>query len=196
MSRKRSLKAGICLVMAVVIILSLSTTNVFAASTKVVTVTQASSAVGPLNVVNFIQSTFISTVTYNYDDGSYKGTLRCIGISNWTQTYDHYENNVPNFKYTFDATYSGTVTEYPVTKAVTVVQASSATGPANVAEFIKSTFISTVTYNYDDGSYSGTLRCTGISNWTAAYDHYDTSNNVAILRYTFNATYSGIVTQY
>lgn len=198
MLKKRSIKASICLVMALAIILSFSTTSVFAAATKVVTVTQSASAVGPLSVANFIQSEFIATSTYSYDDGTYKGTLRCTGISNWTQTYDHYDtvNQVPNFKYTFTATYSGTVTEYPLTKTVSVVKAASAVGPLNVADFIKREFQAVSTYSYDDGSFKGTLKCTGISNWTQTYDHYDTVNKVPLFKYTFDATYSGTVTQY
>ena len=111
---KRGFKISICFALMVVLVLSLGTSNVFADTTKVVTVTKAASAMGPLSVVNFIKSEFVSVSTYDYDDGSFKGTLRCTGISNWVQTYDHYDtvNQVPIFKFTFDATYSGIVTQY------------------------------------------------------------------------------------
>ena len=198
MLRKRGFKSSIGLFMAVVFILSCSTSSVFAASTKVVTVTQSASATGPLSAVSFIQSEFMSISTYNYDDGSFKGTLPCTGISDWTQTYDHYDttSNVPIFKFTFTATYSGTVTAYPVTKTVTVTSPASATGPLSAASFIQSEFVSVATYNYDDGSFKGTLHCTGISNWTQTYYYYDTVNKVPIFKFTFDATYSGTVTQY
>ncbi len=195
---KRGFKVSICFALIVVLVLSFGTSNVLAETTKVVTVTKAASVMGPLSVVELIKREFISVTSYEYDDGSFKGTLRCSGISNWVQTYDHYDtvNQVPIFKFTFDATYSGTVTAYPATKTVTVIQPASAVGPLSVVELIKREFMSVTSYNYDDGTFKGILRCTEINNWVQTYDHYDTVNQVPVFKFTFDATYSGTVTQY
>lgn len=41
----------------------------------------------------------MSVTSYNYDDGTFKGILRCTETNNWVQTHDHYDtvNQVPVF---------------------------------------------------------------------------------------------------
>lgn len=81
----------------------------YIANEKTVTVTQAYSFAAPIQVASEIKNGYLRS-TYNYDDGTYKGTLSAVEIENWSQT-PYYANNA-EYVYSFVVVYSGTVTKY------------------------------------------------------------------------------------
>lgn len=195
MFRKLGFKISICFSLALLFLLSFKFTNAYAEETRDVTVTVPQSITVPDTVINNVLQS-ISTSTYNYDDGSYKGTLNYSGISGMTQTLYAQYPDYTLYTYSFNIIYTGTVTKYTVivtTKDVSVTVSYNITVPDTVINNILQS-ISNSTYNYDDGSFKGTLHFVSISGMTQTlYAQYP---NYTLYTYSFNVTYSGTVTSY
>lgn len=79
--------------------------------TKTITISVPQSATVPRAVINNVLQS-ISNSTYSYDDGTFRGTLSCAGISDVTETFYMQYPDVILYRYTFNVTYTGTVTSY------------------------------------------------------------------------------------
>ncbi|HWT76686.1 MAG TPA: hypothetical protein VN258_18465 [Mobilitalea sp.] len=194
MLKKSTFKLGLCFAFLFLFLVSFKSTNAYAAETKDVTVTVHQNVTVPDTVIsNVLQS--ISTSTYSYDDGSYKGTLNYSGISGMSQTFYAQYPSYTLYTYSFDVTYSGTVTKYvPVTtKDVTVTVHYNINVPNTVINNVLQS-ISSSTYSYDDGSYKGTLNYAGISGMTQTF--YAQYPSYTIYTYSFDVIYAGTATSY
>ncbi len=194
MTRKISFKMVLLFAFALFVLFSFTSTKAFAAETKEVTVTVPTTVTCPSTVIgNVLQS--ISTSTYSYDDGSYKGTLSFVSISNLTATLYATYPDMTMYTYSFIRTYSGTVTAYelPATMEVTAIRAYDITAPLDAVDSIKLAMANS-TYAYDDGTYKGTLSYVSITSWTQTVSpQYP---NTTLYRFTFNVNYAGTVTKY
>ena len=193
MCKKISFKIGILFTFMLLFLFTFKSPDALASDSKFVTVSVPQSIVVPNTVIgNVMQS--ISNSTYNYNDGAYKGTLQYAGVSDWTETLYAQYPDMALYTYTFNVSYSGTVSVIEkVTKTVTVTVPQSIVVPNTVINNVMQS-IANGTYNYDDGSFRGTLSYVGISNWAEAiYAQYP---DVTIYRYTFDVTYTGTVTSY
>lgn len=193
MCKKISFKIGILFTFMLLFLFTFKSPDVLASDSKFVTVSVPQSIVVPNTVIgNVMQS--ISNSTYNYNDGAYKGTLQYAGVSDWTETLYAQYPDMALYTYTFNVSYSGTVSVIEkVTKTVTVTVPQSIVVPNTVINNVMQS-IANGTYNYDDGGFRGTLSYVGISNWAEAiYAQYP---DVTIYRYTFDVTYTGTVTSY
>lgn len=173
-------------------IFSLKNTNALAATQKNVSVTVQQSFTATSTELNSQLSSYMSSHnSYNYDDGSYKGTLNITNVNLVSQTLQSRSSNLYN--YIFAITYSGVATKYPVTKRVSViVQQTFTATSAELSSHLNSYMNSHNTYNYNDGSYSGTLSISNVSlvSQTLQYP------NSTIYNYVFAITYAGIATSY
>lgn len=111
MVRKISIKRYLVFILMFIFLISFSGATALAAQTKVVNVSVPASCISPpTSFSNTLQA--ISRTTYNYDDGTYKGTLSCVGFSNINWTYYNPQQDGSLLFFTFNILYSGTVTTY------------------------------------------------------------------------------------
>ncbi len=192
MLRKFSFKLALFFTFALMFSFAFNRTDAFASDTKVVTVTVPKSVDCPSTAISSVLQSY-STSTYDYDDGDYEGTISCTGTSNLTYTSSIVYYGTTIYHYVFDATYSGVVTKIEQSKTVTVVQSYSVIAPLEAGASIQQN-IGNSAYNYDDGSYSGTLSFVSLSNWTQTYSY--TYYNLVFYHFTYDVTYSGTVTHY
>jgi hypothetical protein len=76
-----------------------------------VTATRAYDIVAPLIAIDSIRQSMASS-TYSYDDGSYRGTLSYVSLTNWSQTYAYEYPGIVLYHFTFNVNYAGTATSY------------------------------------------------------------------------------------
>lgn len=192
MLKKISLKIGICLTFALLMMVAFKSTNAYAADTKYVTVshhwefTEHSSELGEI-------MSYIAPSTENYDDGVYSGTLDYSGTANWSETLVCQDGNDPVYAYSFDTVYSGTVTRYvtETSKSITVYQHWDITEHSSeINDIINS--LSQSPYYYNDGNYSGYLNYSGTANWRQTLVAQD--GNDPVYAYSFDLVYTGTVT--
>lgn len=195
MLRKIGLKMSLIYALSLVMILSFGSMNALADDgSKVVTVTVPTTVTCPDYAIgNVLQS--ISTSTYAYDDGSYKGTLSFSGFSNFSSTYYASYPNVTLYNYTFDRTYTGTVYPYtvPPTMNVTASRHYDITAPLYAVDSIKQSMANS-TYAYDDGSYKGTLSYVSLTNYSETYQ--TSYPGIVLYKISFDVNYAGTVTKY
>jgi hypothetical protein len=189
MSKKIYLRLSIVFMLALFIFFPFMSTNALAATTKYVSVNVQQSFSGTSADTNAqIYSYLTSHSTYNYDDGSYRGTISISNVNYTVQTLssDYYY-------YVFTITYSGGVTRYPETKVVTMTSRFSFV--ATSTDFYPTLYAyinSHGTYNYDNGSYMGVLSISGLNLVSQTLDNPNTQTYY----YIFDLTYSGTVTSY
>lgn len=194
MSRKIGLRKLLGVVLTFIFLLSFSGATAFAAQTKVVTVTVPTTVTCPDYAISSVLQSIANNSSYSYNDGAYKGTLSYVGYSNFTSTYAYSYPGVSFYNYTFDRTYTGTVTEIErVTKTVTATRHYDITAPAEAFNSIQQGIASS-TYSYDDGSFKGTLNYVSLSNWSATPSQQ--YPGTTLYHITFDVTYSGTVTSY
>jgi hypothetical protein len=210
MKRKGRIKGIISVVLSLFIFSTVASVNAFAAKpvsataikrvtaaslvySKTVTQTTSNWFASDPSNAGSIESSItngLNQTTQSYDDGEYRGTLYFTGI-----TFSDQGSYVGSLhKYTFVATFSGTVTCYiPDTKTVSQTTTSwLAVDPsgASAMEASITNGLSQTTRSYDDGIYSGTLSFSGIV-FTDEGSYAGTLH-----KYTFVATFSGTVTRY
>ncbi len=194
MFRKVGFKLVLCSVLAFLFLLVGNSSTALAEESKIVSVTEPRSVTVPDTAINQVLQSIANT-SYNYDDGSFRGTLPYAGRSSLTQTLVAIYPDMTIYNYTFSVTYTGTVVSYsqPSTKEVAVSVPYTISVPDYVISNIMQ-IISNSTYNYDDGTYSGTLPFTGYSSvsstFVASYPGYN------IYSYSFTVYYAGTVTIY
>lgn len=159
-SRINSLKKVICF--AVIIVLMLSGLRISAIAgdrTKTVSYdTSYTFLIDPSQFSSYMSSpaSYIPS-TYNYNDGTYKGTL------NLTYAACSAPISVGSkLQVTIFATYSGTVTAPPLSKTVTYSTSYTfIINPAQFPNYMNSpaSYVPS-TYYYSDGTYQGTLNLT------------------------------------
>lgn len=198
MSKRNILKRMICSALSLIFILAIMAVNVSAEeSTKVVTVVQEQTLVTDHFIVADIIGQYRNT-TYSYDDGSYKGTLafsQITGIQQLEQVPVPVPSGNRYYRYNYKITYTGTVNKYiKEYKDVTVTQSKSEVFAINTN--INAVY-SGSTYKYDDGTYSGTLTFSKITNVRQGevVPVFSPSGTV-YYRYTCDVTYTGTVTKY
>lgn len=76
-----------------------------------VTATQHYNITAPLYAEASIRQG-IANSTYAYDDGTYRGTLAYVSLTNWTATYSTSYPGTDLYNIQFDVTYSGLATSY------------------------------------------------------------------------------------
>lgn len=110
MLKKTCFKMSICFAFALLVLTAFQT-KAYAAETKDVTIAIQHTATAPDTYLEVILNT-VKTATYDYDDGSYRGTLYYSAVSdmNITPAYDYHGVHFCN--YTFNIIYRGTVTHY------------------------------------------------------------------------------------
>ncbi|MDF2842839.1 MAG: hypothetical protein K0R00_1265 [Herbinix sp.] len=194
MFKKVGFKLVLCCAFAFLFLLAGKSATVLAEESKVVSVTVPQSVTVPNTVINQVLQS-IANSSYTYDDGSFKGTLPYAGRSSLTQTLVAQYPDMTLYNYTFTVTYTGTVVKYtqPSTKEVAVSIPYTISVPDNVISNVLQS-ISTSSYSYDDGTYRGTLPCTGISNVTATF--VASYPNYNLYSYSFTVYYAGTVTSY
>ena len=194
MLRRISFKIGTLFAITLMILMSFNATKALAASTMGITVFVPHTFTCQEALFNSEMQS-LSTTTYNYDDGTYKGTLHYAGYSDLTSSiYAIYPSYTVRHYY-FNINYSGIVTKYggSASMQITAYRHISITAPLSAADGIKQSMANT-TYSYDDGNYRGTLSYIGLTNWTQTY--YGESNGYTLYSYDFDVIYSGTVTSY
>ncbi len=192
MFKKVGFKLVLCSVLAFLFLFIGNSSTALAEESKIVSVTEPRSVTVPDTAINQVLQSIANT-SYNYDDGSFRGILPYAGRSSLTQTLVTKYPDMTIYNYTFTVTYTGTVVSYtqPSTKEVAVSVPYTISVPDYVISNVLQS-ISNSTYNYDDGTYSGTLTFAGYSSvsstFVASYPGYN------IYSYSFTVYYAGTVT--
>lgn len=199
MLMKNCLKRVISFTLAIMVMLSLFSSNAFAESTgssKSVTITEAKTRTfhSSTYALEAIMNEFEGT-TYSYDDGEYSGTLNFYNATNITQINVIDTFGGKYYVYTFNVTYNGTVNRYTpnITKVVTTTKAISTTVHYSQISSLLTSYNNTTSY-YDDGSYKGTLNFSRITD--IKQNGYVDTFGGRYYFYSFNVVYSGTVTKY
>lgn len=185
-SRINSFKKVICFTVITILMLSGSRINALAGDgTKTVSYdTSYTFLIDSSQLASYMNSpaSYIPS-TYNYNDGTYKGTL------NLTYSACSAPTSVgTKLQVTIYANYSGTVTAMPLSKTVTYSTSYTFTiSPSQFSNYMNSpaSYVPS-TYSYNDGTYQGTLNLT----YAACSAPTSVGNYLKVTIYT---TYSGTV---
>lgn len=188
MLKKLVSKLSISIMLALLILLPLKSTEVLAATTLNVTQTVYQSFIGTTEEIDSQFYAYITShYTYAYDNGSYSGTLNISNVNLESQTLQY--SNI--YLYVFKITYSGMVTRYPVSKYVTQTIYHSFIGTsAEISSQFQDYMNTHNSYYYSDSAYRGSINISGVNleSQTLQYGN--------IYLYVFKFTYSGYVDSY
>jgi hypothetical protein len=188
MLKKIIAKLSVSIILALLLLLPLKSTEALAATTKNVTQTVYQSFIGTTEEIDSqFQAYITSHYTYAYDDGSYSGSLNINNVILESQTLQY--GNI--YLYVFRITYSGVVTRYPASIYVTETVYHSFIGTTDeIGSQFQDYINANNTYYYDYNYYRGNIGISGVSleSQTLQYGN--------IYLYVFKFTYSGYVSSY
>lgn len=159
-SRMNKFRKAVCFAVIIILMLNLVNLTAFAADrTKTVTVDKSYTfVISPSQFPSYMSSpsSYVPS-TYYYNDGTYKGTL------NLTYAACSAPTSVGNdLQVTIFTKYSGTVTAPAESKTITYSTSYTySINPSQFPDYMSSpaSYVP-ATYNYNDGTYKGTLNLT------------------------------------
>lgn len=191
----KRIKLSICFILTLALMFTFTCASAFASNTKSATITSTKTFTCTQAEISGNMQ-IIQNSTYNYDDGSFSGILNFSQIISVNVVpAGKNSNNLDVYQVTVTFTYYGTVNRYnPVpTKSIYVtVNKTFTCAESQVAANM--TAIQNSTYDYNDGSYSGTLNYAKISDTKVTVVGYNSSGS--ILQFNVKVDYSGTVTYY